>query len=171
MMRGGIVLILGRMVKCRGQLWHSAYKTLWAWCILQFLPNHFHSSRSPCWWWEEEPFCFWVMRSKVNVNFGTVCIKPCEYDTDYNLCRITFKLHMHIVDDERSNPIDLNHEIKGQCQFWHSVLYKTLLARYILHFLPNHFQLHRHIVDDERRNAIDFRSPCQRSRSAMALCV
>ena len=32
---------------------------------------------------------------------------PCEHDTDYVFCPITFILHMHIVDDERRNPIDL----------------------------------------------------------------
>ena len=46
----------------------------------------------------------WMMRggtllisghwSKVKVNFGTLCIRPCGHDTDYSLCPITFKLHM-----------------------------------------------------------------------------
>ena len=31
---------------------------------------------------------------------------PCGHDTDYSFCLITFKLHMHIVDDERRNPIN-----------------------------------------------------------------
>ena len=30
----------------------------------------------------------------------------CLHDTDYSFCLINFKLHMHIVDDERRNPID-----------------------------------------------------------------
>ena len=32
---------------------------------------------------------------------------PCGHDTDYSFCPITFILHMHIVDVERRNPIDL----------------------------------------------------------------
>ena len=31
---------------------------------------------------------------------------PCGHDTDYSFCPITFKFHMHTVDDERRNPID-----------------------------------------------------------------
>ena len=31
---------------------------------------------------------------------------PCGYYTVYSFCPITFKLHMHIVDNERRNPID-----------------------------------------------------------------
>ena len=59
MMRKGTLLILGHRVKGQGQLWHSVYKTLWTWYILQFLSNHFQ---------EEEPYWFWVTGSKVKVN-------------------------------------------------------------------------------------------------------
>ena len=31
---------------------------------------------------------------------------PCGHDSDYSFCPITFKLHMHICHDERTNPID-----------------------------------------------------------------
>ena len=31
---------------------------------------------------------------------------PCRHDTDYTIRPITFKLHMHVVYDERWNPID-----------------------------------------------------------------
>ena len=58
----------------------------------------------------------WIMRggillilghgSKVKVNFGTLCIRPCGHDTDYSFCPITFKLYIKVVDDERRNPID-----------------------------------------------------------------
>ena len=37
----------------------------------------------------------------------SVALKPCGHDTDYIFCQITFRLHMHIVHDERRNPIDL----------------------------------------------------------------
>ena len=106
MMRGGTLLILGHGVKGQGQLWQSVYKTVWTRYRLQFLPNHFQTSHAYCWWWEEEPYWFWITRSKVKVNFGNLCIKPCGHDTDYSFCPITFKLHMHIVDDERRNPIN-----------------------------------------------------------------
>ena len=106
MMRGGTLLIFGRWVKGQGQLWHSLYKTFWARYRLQLLPDHFQTSHAHCWWWEEEPYWFLVAGSKVKVNFGTLCLKPCGHDTDYSFCPITLKLYMHIVDDERKNPID-----------------------------------------------------------------
>ena len=61
---------------------------------LQFLPNHFQTSHVGCGWWEEEPCWFWVTGSKVKVNSGTLCIRPCGHDSDYSFCPITFKLHM-----------------------------------------------------------------------------
>ena len=102
MMRGGTLLILGHRVKGQGQLWHSMYKTLWTRYRLQYLPYHFQTSHVSCgWWeeehspwWEEEPYWFWVTGSKVKVNFGTLCIRPCGHDTDYSIYLITFKLHM-----------------------------------------------------------------------------
>ena len=54
---------------------------------------------------------FWS-RSKVKVNFGTLCRKSCGHDTDYSFCAITFRLHMQVVDDERRNPIDFR--LSGQ---------------------------------------------------------
>ena len=45
---------------------------------------------------------FWMIRGVI---FGTLCIKTCGHYTDYSFCPITFKLHMHIVDDKRRNPI------------------------------------------------------------------
>ena len=90
MMRGGTLLILGHGVKGQGQLWHYEFKTLWAGYRLQFLPYHFQTSHVSCGWWEVEPYWFSVTGSKVNVNFGTLRIRP----TDYSLCPITFKLHM-----------------------------------------------------------------------------
>ena len=46
------------------------------------------------------------MGSKVKVNFGTLCIRPCGQDKDYSLCQITFKLCMIVVGDEGRNPIN-----------------------------------------------------------------
>ena len=106
MTRGGTLLILGHRVKDQAQLWHSVYKTLWTRYRLQFLPNHFQTSHVSCGWWEKEPYWFWVMGSKVKVNFGTLCITPCGQDTDNCFCPITFKLHMSVVYDEGRNPID-----------------------------------------------------------------
>ena len=42
---------------------------------------------------------FWVMRSKVNVNFGTP-VKPCRY------VFAQYKLHVQVVNVERVNSID-----------------------------------------------------------------
>ena len=47
-----------------------------------------------CAWREEEPYWFWVIGSKVNVNFVTLCMKTRGHDTDYSFSQITFKLHM-----------------------------------------------------------------------------
>ena len=53
-----------------------------------------------------KPYWFWVMGSKVKVNFDTLCIKLCGHDTDCSFCPIIFKLHEQVVDNERRNPID-----------------------------------------------------------------
>ena len=90
-MRGGTLLILVQGVKGQGQLGHSVYKTLWAGYRLQFVPDHLQTSHVSCGGWEEEPYWFWVMGSKVKVNFGTLCIRPCGQDTDYSFFPITFK--------------------------------------------------------------------------------
>ena len=87
MMRGGILLILGHGVKGQSQHWQSVYKTLWAGYRLQFLPNHFQTPHVSCGWREEELYWFWG--SKVNVNFRTLCIRPCRHNTDYRLSQIT----------------------------------------------------------------------------------
>ena len=94
MIRRGTLLILVHGVKGQGQLWHSVYKTLWTRWQLQFLPNHFQTSHAHLPWWEEEPYWFWFTGSKVKVNFGTLCIRPCGHDGNYSFCPITFKLHM-----------------------------------------------------------------------------
>ena len=107
------------------------------------------------------------MGSKVKVNFGTLCIRPCEHDTDYSFCPITFKLHMYVVDDKK-NPIDLGSKVKvnfgslciGPCG--HNRDYS---------FCPITFKLHMHIHHDERRNPINLGSRGLRLRSTLALCV
>ena len=88
---------------------------------------------------------------KGSISTLALCIKPCGHDTDYSFCRITFKLHMQVVDDERRNPIDFWSGVKGQGQLWHSV-YKTLWARCRLHFSPITSKLHMQVVDGERRD-------------------
>ena len=84
-------LVTGSKVKVN---FGTMYKTLWTRYRLQFLPNHFQTSPVSCQWWEEKPYWLWVMGSKVKVNFGTLFIWPCDHDTDYSLCPITFKLYM-----------------------------------------------------------------------------
>ena len=91
----------------------------------------------------------WMMRGgtllilghtvKGQVNFDTLCIRPCGHDTDYSFYQITFKLYMYVAYDERRNPIDFGSQVKSQGQLWHSV-YKTLWTRYRLQFLSHHFQ-------------------------------
>ena len=39
-------------------------------------------------------------------------VLPCGHYTNYSFCPITFKLYMHIVDDERRNPIDFGSKVK-----------------------------------------------------------
>ena len=78
------------------------------------------------------------VKSKVKVNNGMMFIKRFEHDANCSFGPITSKLHMKVVDDERMNPIDFRHRVKGQCQLLHSE-YKTLRARYRLQFLSNHF--------------------------------
>ena len=79
--------IRGKLAECVGAWVCAGYR-------LQFLPDHFQTSQAHC-WWEEEPYWFWVTWSKVKVNFGTLCIKPCGHDTDNSFCPIIFKLHAH----------------------------------------------------------------------------
>ena len=121
--------------------WVSEWVGAWAsWWVRHALPcghdsdwfliNHFQTSHVSCGWWEEGPYWVWVTGSKVKVNFGTLCIRPCGHDTDYRFSPITFRLHMQVVDDERKNHID-SHGVEGQCQHWHS-LYKTLWTWYRL---------------------------------------
>ena len=99
----------------------------------------------------------WGLGVKGQGQLWNSCIKPCGHDihvTTY--CPTTFKLHMQVLDDERSNPIDFG--LQGQrsrSTLALCVKKKTLWARYRLKFLPNHFQLYTQIVDDERRNPID----------------
>ena len=105
-MRGVTLLILGHRVKGQSQIWHSMYKTLWTEYRLQFESNLFQTSHVSCGWWEEWPYWYLVMGSKVKVNFGTLCIMPYGHNTDYSLSSITSKLHISVMDDERRNPID-----------------------------------------------------------------
>ena len=100
--------------------------------------------------------------SKVKVNFGTLCIKPCGHDTDYSFCPITIKLHMQVVDDERRNPIDFgsggqrSRSTLALCikPAWHDTDYSCCQIT---------FKLHMQVVDVERRNPIDLGSLGQRS--------
>ena len=70
MMWWGTLLILGHGVKGQGQIWHFVYKTLWTRYRLQFLPNHFQTSRVSCSWWDKEPYWFGITRSNFKVNLG-----------------------------------------------------------------------------------------------------
>ena len=63
----------------------------------------------------------WPTGSKVKVNFGTLCMRPCGQDTDYSLSPITFKLHMM----RGGTLLILGHEVKCQDQLWYCV-YKIL---------------------------------------------
>ena len=90
------------------------------------------------WMMRGGPYWFLVTGSKVKVNFGTLCIRPCGHDTYYSFCPITFNLHMTVVDHERRNPIDFVTGSKVKVNFG------TLCIRPCGHdtvqFLPNHFQ-------------------------------
>ena len=140
--------------KGQGQLRDSACETVWAGYRLQFLLDHFQSSQS----------CkLWMMRE------GTLTIFGCRikgqgqlvysvHNTDYSFCPITFKVHMHVVDDERRNPIDFRSRGKSQGQLRESAC-ETVLAGYRLQFLSDHFQtsyVRGYVVDDEMRDPIHF---------------
>ena len=107
---------------------HSDY----SFCPINF-KLHIHISS----WWEEEPYWFWVTRSKVNVNFGTLCIRPCGHDTDYSFLPNHFQTSHISCGWWEEEPYWF--WVKGQGQLWHSV-YKALWAQYRLQFLSNHFQ-------------------------------
>ena len=74
---------------------------------------------------------FWMMRggtllilghgSKVKVNFGALCIRPCGQDTDYSFCRITFNRHIKLWMMRGGTLLILRYGVKGQGQLWHSV--------------------------------------------------
>ena len=59
MMRGGTLLIWGHRVKGEGQIWNSVYQTLCTRYRLQFLLNHFQTSRK-----------LWMMRGGTLLIFG-----------------------------------------------------------------------------------------------------
>ena len=107
-------LILHCMVNGQSQLWHSMYKTLWAKYRLQFLFNHFQTSFVSCGWWEEDPYQFWVMGSKVKVNFCILCIKPCGTKQTtilvQSLSNFIWKLWMM----RGGTLLILSHRVKGQ---------------------------------------------------------
>ena len=65
------------------------------------------------------------------VKFGTLCIRTCEHNTDYNFSPITFKIHMQVVDDERRNPIDFG--FGGQRSRPTLEPYRLSLIRFKLH--------------------------------------
>ena len=79
------------------------------------------------------------MESKLKVNIGTLCIRPCGHDTDYSysqsLSDFTCKLWMM----RGGTLLIFGHGVIGQGQLWHSV-YKTLWTLYRLSFQPDHFQ-------------------------------
>ena len=106
---------------------------------MQFLLNQFQTLHVSCGWWEKEPYWFWVTGSKVKVNFGTLCIRPCGHDTDavfaQSLSNFTCKLWMM----RGGTLLILGHGVKGQGQLWYSV-YMTLWAQYRLQIKFNHFQ-------------------------------
>ena len=108
-MREVTLLIWGHRVKGQGQLWHFVFRYR-----LQFLPSHFQPSPVSCQWWEEEPYWFGVTGSKVKVNFGTLCIRPCGHDTDYSFCPITFRCRVWMMMGETL--LILGHGIIGQGQ-------------------------------------------------------
>ena len=123
------------------------YDTDYSFCPITFkLPYHFQTLHVSCGWWEEEPYWFWVIWSKVKVNFGTLCIKPCGHDSDYSFCPLTFKLYIHIHHDERGTLLILGHGVKGQGQLWHFVYVRPCGHDTDFSFcpitfrLPNHFQ-------------------------------
>ena len=64
---------------------------------------------------------------------------PCEHDTDYSFARSLSNFTCTLLIIIEGTLLIFGREVKGQGQLWH-IVYKTLLARYRLQFLPNHFQ-------------------------------
>ena len=69
MMRKGTLSILSHLVKGQGQLWDSAYKTLFAQYRLQLLLDYFQIPYISCWWWEERELDIFIL-GLVVVNLG-----------------------------------------------------------------------------------------------------
>ena len=89
---------------------------------------------------------------------------PCGHDTDYSFCPDHFQtLHMHIVDDERRNPIDFGSRSQRLRSTLTFCCIKPCGHDTDFSYCPITFKLYMHIVDDERRNPIDFWSRGQRS--------
>ena len=92
--------------------------------------------------WEDEPYWFWVVVSKVKFNSGTLCIKHCGHDTDYSFCPITFKLHMQVVDYKTRNPVDFGLRYQRSRStltlcLWYlvSMIKTTVIARSLSNFI------------------------------------
>ena len=71
------------------------------------------------------------------ITFGTLSVKHCGFDTYFNFCPITLKLHKWVVYDKRR--LIRGKRIKGQGQPWHFT-FKPLWARCSLQIMPDHFE-------------------------------
>ena len=43
----------------------------------------------------EKSYWFWLINSKVEINFALLSVKPCGYNTYYNFCSISIKVHTY----------------------------------------------------------------------------
>ena len=93
--------------------------------------------------------------SKVKVNFGTLCIRPCGHNTDYTCC------------SPITDIIPLQQPWRGYsnvaARVWLGEWVGTCVCQALLCgrdtdyiFYPINFKLHMWVVDDERRNPFDF---------------
>ena len=149
-MRGRTLLNLGHGVKGQGQLWKSVYKTLWTqYRLLQFLPNHFQTSHVSCRSWEEEPYWFWQIGSKVKVNFDTLFkilwagyrlqFLPNNFQPSHISC--WWREEEPYWFGVTGSKVNVNFAIFGTLSLCISYnMYKVLWAQYRLQFMSNHFQ-------------------------------
>ena len=109
-------------------------ETVWAWYTLSFawsLPNFTQLS------WEEEPYLFWITRSKVKVNFGTPAVKPHRHDAEQGVAKSlpNFTCICKLSLDKKRN---FWFGINDKGQFSHCI--NEILLAPLTADLPNHLQ-------------------------------
>ena len=124
---------------------------MWARYRLQFLPNHFQTSHVSCSWWEEAPYWFSVMGSKVKVRFSSLSLEYCGHKIDYRFYTPVFRRDVLWYGDVRpsgSQSIRPSVRVSVHPHF-SPTCFDILIWNFVYHFIFMHVR--------SSSNAIHFR--------------